>query len=524
MAKSSVFWLFLSFLVVLASRSLTQASASNSRTIRSEDCSTMATVQEKLDCLIAIASQLKTTMEPIPAVPFEYWPGNTMCISCNFMLGLLIGGIEVVALYVLLNAIESVILNKKKKILPQVQQYELVPVYSFPMEAQPMEFVVPVNVKKSCSLEVIGIILSVIGWLYWFTIFIIFWNFVSYMMVTGLVLIAPGIVTGYFNTQPGAVRQSVISRRLKLAGWLLGFITLAMFPNISTIPSQITRHLNPTETVITPDDELVVQLNKKFFESPVSVNFTSLSFSDKMLAVDVFIYENINWKSDYSQYYMVGLLTTPHEVIASQSGDCQGQAVVTTSLLISMGFRAWAVETPFHWWTHAEDPNTGEEFNLNVHGHGGLQGNVLPQPIDLVYTRPPTECSNCQEMFKHNQHGTFFIAPPYQALAIALTGAHIYVRSGLSLGDVSPFLILEMGLGMGLIIALYASYFDGDISLKLFAKRLLVASILGVGPIFTLLSVWTTILYPIATIHLFMVTTFALTYVAGQSFNQVIKS
>ena len=61
-------------------------------------------------------------------------------------------------------------------------------------------------------------------------------------------------------------------------------------------------------------------------------------------------------------YGVVGLLVTPYEVLTNGAGDCQGQAVTTASLLMSMGIHAAVVETPFHWWTHAWDRVTGEEF------------------------------------------------------------------------------------------------------------------------------------------------------------------
>lgn len=35
-------------------------------------------------------------------------------------------------------------------------------------------------------------------------------------------------------------------------------------------------------------------------------------------------------------------------------------------------------------WTHAVNVKTGETWNLNSHGNGGLDGSVLPQPVDMV--------------------------------------------------------------------------------------------------------------------------------------------
>ena len=39
------------------------------------------------------------------------------------------------------------------------------------------------------------------------------------------------------------------------------------------------------------------------------------------------------------------------------------------------------------------------QMNLNVHGSAGLQGSVLPQPIDMCFTHWPARCevgiNNC---------------------------------------------------------------------------------------------------------------------------------
>ncbi|CAF1023888.1 unnamed protein product, partial [Didymodactylos carnosus] len=145
------------------------------------------------------------------------------------------------------------------------------------------------------------------------------------------------------------------------------------------------------------------------------------------------------------------------------AGDCQGQAVTTTSLLISMGFNAWAVETPFHWWTHAEDQNSTLSWqNLNVHGNADLQGDVLPQPIDLVYTHSPSACDQCQSIYSQNQQSVFYAAPPHLALAIAYTSAHILVRSNMTLSTVNYISLILIGFIFGLSVTLYSSYYKSD--------------------------------------------------------------
>jgi len=303
---------------------------------------------------------------------------------------------------------------------------------------------------------------------------------------------------------------------------------VALFPNATVMPGQMQRHLTATDSIVVPEDPLVLQLHDQFLNGTPS--FYNMSFPDQMLAVDFFICDVITWKTDYAQYMVVGLLTTPSEVIERMAGDCQGQAAVTSSLLISLGFEAWVVETPFHWWTHCRDPDTGDSYNLNVHGHAGANGNVVPQPIDLVFTHPSEPCTNCSYYFSHNQNGILYAAPPYEAFFMALVGTHIFVRSGLTYDTVSWSQILVMGVGFGLALALYATYFQDSQDIRVvrtgrdaftaFTKRFLIASLLGIFPVFGLMVFWTTILYQVTLIHLVTTIGFSMYYITSTEFNQ----
>lgn len=245
-------------------------------------------------------------------------------------------------------------------------------------------------------------------------------------------------------------------------------------------------------------------------------DFYTKEFEDQMQMVDEFIYKTIQWKQDYSQYYMVGLLTSAHEVIERKAGDCQGQAVTTTSLLLSLGFEAWVVETPFHWWTMVRDEITGHVVFLNVHGSAGTLGNVLPQPIDLVYTRPKDSCTNCPSMFAHNQHPTLYISPPHRSIPLALTGAHIFVRSGWSWSDVSILALLEFTVAYGLGTTVYSSYYQADWNLSRMVKRGVIGTVLGAATMFGV-TFWTTVFYPVTILHCIGIGTFALSFLTSDS-------
>jgi len=319
--------------------------------------------------------------------------------------------------------------------------------------------------------------------------------------------------------------------RIKLNGYLMGLICLIMFPNISVIPDQITRRIAPAYTVITPHDPLVLQFRTQFFTENINISdFAKLSFADQMGVVDEFIKEKIIWKNDFSQYGVIGLLTTPQEVLTRMAGDCQGQAVTTASLLLSMnslefggnnstapfgGFNAWVSETPFHWWTHAQNNQTGESRNLNIHGSAGSQGSVLPQPIDMVYTRPQAACQNCSWVDANNNNPFFYIADPITAFMISWTGSHIFLRSNWSLTQVNwKVNIVGLGLALAVLITLYSSYLANDFSCQGVFRRFKISVVLAIGPVMTGLSFWTTIFYPVGLLHLLGYITFCFYFVS----------
>jgi len=282
-------------------------------------------------------------------------------------------------------------------------------------------------------------------------------------------------------------------------------------------------------------------LQQQFFEEIPSPDFYSLPFESQMMLVDNFIYRKITWKESYPLYNMVGLLVTPAEVIGQMAGDCQGQAAVTSSLLLSMGIKAWVVETAFHWWTHAEDNITGRVHNLNVHGHGGSQGNVLPQPIDFVYTRPPAACSNCSDLFAYNRHGVLFAEDPFHALMKAFTGAHILVRSSMTIQTVPFLTLMEMILGLTILITMYSSYFQDGILLpccyccakdsspsmllcwKQFFIRFLISLVVStIGSVG--MCIWASVYYPISFLHIIGICSFGFTFISSDEFNNRIQS
>jgi len=113
---------------------------------------------------------------------------------------------------------------------------------------------------------------------------------------------------------------------------------------------------------------------------------------------------------------------------------------------------------------------------------------------------------------------------------MALVGTHIFVRSGLTYDAVSWSQILIMGVGFGFALALYATYFQDSLDIRVvrtgkdsfiaFTKRFVMASFLGVFPVFGMMVFWTTVLYQVALIHLVTTIGFSMYYITSTEFNQ----
>lgn len=456
-------------------------------------------VDEKLSCLMDMTDQLQYALEPRDFMAFEKWPGNDMCIECNFVAGLAIGVVEISVLYLFLTtALRTGALKSKRPHMKTFDGDDDVP-------------------EGFSAVKCVGMLVGCLGWLYYSVIIATYWNFVSYMLlVCGLALVFPTTFPILWQEPSSLRRDAIFTRRLTLAGWLLGGVAFGLFPNVTLIPSQIQRHLYPSDLVLQPEDPLVLQLKDQFLNQ--NPDFYSKQFEEQMSIVDIFIYDVIEWKTDYSQWYMVGLLTSAHEVIERKAGDCQGQAATTASLLLALGIEAWAVETPFHWWTMARDNVTGHIVFMNTHGGGNQYGNVLPQPVDLAYTKPPNSCTNCPYIFSHNQQPSLYISPPHRSIPLALTGAHIYVRSGWSWSDVSLSLLGQYSLAFAALVTFYSSYYLADYDLSRILKRGLLGSCLGVFCVFGI-SFWTSNFYPVTTMHAVAVGSFSLYYLCSQNTN-----
>lgn len=377
-------------------------------------------------------------------------------------------------------------------------------------------------------------LVSIFGYIYWGLYALFYFNFISYLLLIGPILVVPAIWISYSTNPPSSARSVLLTRRVCLAGWLLAIMMLLAFSNVAILPEQIGRHLDKSNATITPYEPLVLQLRDKFYDDVGGkAKYDAMPFAKRMWTVDDFIYRTITWKDDLEQYGVLGLLTTPKEVLTRMAGDCQGQSAVTASLLFALGgVQAYSTETPFHWWTWASDLETGEMYVLNAHGSAALDGSVLPQPVDLSYTWHAPRCqvgvdANCTDVTAHNRETLYYMAPPHRALAIAFTGTHEFRRD---IVPKIPFGSLPIvGLLVAVVWAIYATLFQCDFCAMLATsaggwravKRAVAAApacLVGVYGFWG----WAYIWYPGLLVQLVVLASYALSYVSGDTFNKLI--
>ena len=87
----------------------------------------------------------------------------------------------------------------------------------------------------------------------------------------------------------------------------------------------------------------------------------------RLLKLNSFVQKKIIWNEDIKTRLLVGDINTPAEAIAQGRDDCRGQAVVTVSVLIGLGYNAYVVEMPWHWWTMVY--NGTDAYPVNQFGH-----------------------------------------------------------------------------------------------------------------------------------------------------------
>ncbi|MFQ6124640.1 MAG: hypothetical protein ACE5R6_08565 [Candidatus Heimdallarchaeota archaeon] len=66
--------------------------------------------------------------------------------------------------------------------------------------------------------------------------------------------------------------------------------------------------------------------------------------------VEIFTYLHVKHKPDTMQYLTIDHLPTVSEVMRTGVDDCDGRAILATTLLLSRGYDAWVLANPWHYW------------------------------------------------------------------------------------------------------------------------------------------------------------------------------
>lgn len=143
------------------------------------------------------------------------------------------------------------------------------------------------------------------------------------------------------------------------------FILIGAPLNPFDVPDQFERRVNPP-SMINPDSVAIAELNQEFegfvqtHLPPSKLHLTpsrtpeSKAFRDpditELKNIEYFLVTRIGYRSDILQYQALDYLATDIEVIQTGSDDCDGLAILATSLLLHRGYDAWVLISPSHTW------------------------------------------------------------------------------------------------------------------------------------------------------------------------------
>ncbi|MCK4433621.1 MAG: hypothetical protein KAV48_06775, partial [Methanomicrobia archaeon] len=95
-------------------------------------------------------------------------------------------------------------------------------------------------------------------------------------------------------------------------------IILVLYPNIYLAGKQIINQIEGIESLTDPNDTEVIKLAEYLNTNNINP--------------EEYIYENIEWASDYDVYWNLEYWATPRETIRKGRGDCEDKAILLKSV------------------------------------------------------------------------------------------------------------------------------------------------------------------------------------------------
>lgn len=141
--------------------------------------------------------------------------------------------------------------------------------------------------------------------------------------------------------------------------WILSVSFLLLFGgsfNPLGLETQLERRLDPP-SLLEPDNPEIKELNTEFttrFQLDTPRNEMKNNIESpkvhEITFLETFILTHVKYGADITQYLTIDHLATTTEVLDMMKDDCDGRAILTTSLLLHRGYDAWVVVAWTHWW------------------------------------------------------------------------------------------------------------------------------------------------------------------------------
>lgn len=162
-----------------------------------------------------------------------------------------------------------------------------------------------------------------------------------------------------------------------LAKWALFALVTAfvLYPHVGLLLKQV-QHLRNVESLIQPDLPEIATINHELD----ALLATNILRRDEFKAVERYVYQHVPYKYDWINWGNLDYWPTAAEVLERKCEDCDGRAVLATSILRARGFKtAHVVANLNHVWVAVDRTELmGPQKEKNLQRVGGKTVVTLP--------------------------------------------------------------------------------------------------------------------------------------------------